>query len=608
MKVRLESSTSFCLLIGTLLTVIGNGNAYTCPEHCHCSEVHKRYTYNHAKCTTLDGLRVLGKTSDLHSLDLSSLNLTKLTNQLDKLTNLSKLDLSDNRLSEINAKSIKRIRYLNLSGNRMTSGKLAKIPITVKNLNLSHNEITFLPDSFKRFVHLRSLELAHNPLNCTCSTLEIRNWLQERQVWTIKPILCMAPIQFKGWSWLAARQSEVCDPNGFRDESPRMLPSTMDITADNELMMGDDPEGFLPVNSGTHAKQGESDAAAADDTDSFLNDDGYEGSGSSNIDDDVYEGSGSEPTEAAIPKLVDLDGNDQISNETQSDEDVRSGSSDDLLKPHTPIILSSSETQDTRENISAEIVSTTTAAPTLTEQSTSEVAPVPAVPAVESASESAVSNNSTELPVVEETIVPVKNMANDAEYILNTNDPDGKPNSRSEESKIDDSNSVHKGNSTYVLLGILGILLVALVLYVAAKRSRTNTKNRRNNNNIESPAQEMLTMDKNNLGKPIQSSVEFIPLIDPEKKAAVTAAVHTKCNGEEPLLHKLTEVDSEREPNLANGNGTHQLNGNIKPVPNGINAVPATQLDNNNQSPAESDQRQFQSISPKPSRYSPVSN
>lgn len=630
MKVRLEPTTSFYLLIGILLTIISIGDAFACPEHCQCVEVQKRYTFTHAKCSSLDGLRILGKTSELHSLDLSSLNLTKINNQLDKLTNLSKLDLSDNRLSEINVLSTKRIRVLNLSGNRITSGKLAKIPSTVKNLNLTHNDITILTDGFKRFVHLRSIELADNPLNCTCETLEIRNWLQERQVWTVKPILCMAPIQFKGWPWLAARQSEVCDPNGLKDERPRMLPSAMDTTADNDLMVGDDPnagngrhtlditendEGFLPVNN-PHGKRSTSESEADSDSDSFMNDDVSEGSGSNDNDDDLYEGSGADdPTEPPMPKLINLDENDNISNETQSDEDDQS-ESDDLITVHAPKSLNSSESVDSKENASIETEATTIQAEVATEPSSTPVSVALPVPAVEVATESEDSGNASSIPpIVEETIVPVKNMANEAEYIQ-TKDTDDK---RSEETKIDESKSVHEGNSTYILLAILGVLLIALILYVAAKRSRANTKNRRNNNDIESPAQEMLAMDKNNLGKPIQNPVEFIPLIDPEKRATIN-----KCNGEEPLLQKLTEVENEHEPNNhANGNGigakkandgtqqappnTHQLNGNAKPVQNGTAAAaPPPQLDGY-KSMAENDQRQFQPISPKPSRYSPVS-
>lgn len=463
-------------------------------------------------------------------------------------------------------------------------------------------------------------------------------------MWTVKPILCMAPIQFKGWPWLAARQGEVCNPNGLH-EYPRMLPSTMDTTADNDLMVGDDPnagqlrdlvenEDFIPVNS-PRAKR--ADSAAATDTDSMPNDEAVEGSGA----DDIHEGSGADDAEtteasASPTKLVNLDDDDQISNETQSDEDDRSAS-DAIILDNVPTTLQTSENASVEEAAAAATTIpevsepvTVTVPPT---SSTPEPAPVPVaetVPVVplatvETTSQTENSNDgdaSTALPpIIEEPAVVVKNMANmDAEYVQ-TNDGHEKASStHSEETKIDETAEVHEGNSTYVLLAILGILLVALILYVAAKRSKTNTKNRRNNNDIESPAQEMLTMDKNNLGKPMQNPVEFIPLIDPEKKAQIN-----KCNGEEPLLHKLTEVEHEHEPNhaAANGNGiaggvkkandglqqqtapTHQLNGNAKPIANGTATEP-TPVDSN-KSTDEHDQPQFQPISPKPSRYSPVS-
>lgn len=568
MKVRLEH-ISFYLLISTLLLAIALADALTCPEHCSCSEVQrKRYTYNHAKCTSLDGLRKLGKTSDLHSLDLSSLNLTKITNQLDKLTNLSRLDLADNRLSEINALSTKRIRVLNLSGNRITSGKLAKIPSTVKSLNLTNNDITILSEHFKHFVHLRSLELADNPLNCTCETLDIRNWLQERQVWTEKPIKCTAPFQSKGWSWLQARQSEVCDPNGI--ETPRMLPFSdqSNDPSENDLMMGDDPnvhsqsdeiaEGFIPVNVQRSKRKDFDDDDISEDSDFG------EGSGSGDNSDEsvttAYGDSTYEPTHEGsgydMPTARFIDDDDQISNKTLPGED-EAEDSDGINMESLPDENTSVEPED---------------------------------------------SYSTVPPVVEEAIVPVKNVPNDAEYIAPADDNE-KEGTRSEQTKIDDSEQVQKGNSTYILLAVLGVLLVVLILYVAAKRSKTNTKNRRNNNDIESPAQEMLTMDKNNLGKPVQSPVEFIPLIpdknDGDKKPNL-------CNGEEPLLQKLTEVENENEPRDDDRHQTQQSNGNAKPVRNGVqNGLhPDNKSDDN---AVHDDQRQYQPISPKPSRYSPVS-
>lgn len=587
MKVRLEY-VSFYLLIGILLPSIGLGEAFTCPEHCSCSEVQrKRYNYNHAKCTSLDGLRQLGKTSELHSLDLSSLNLTKINSQLDKLSNLSKLDLSDNHLSEISNLHQRRIRVLNISGNRITSGKLTKIPWTVKHLNLSHNDITVLPEIFKRFVHLKSLELADNPLNCTCETLDIRNWLQERQVWTEKPIRCMAPLQFKGRSWLQIRQSEVCDPNGL--ETPRMLPFS-DVTDDeNDLMLGDDPnagaavdendnfngglEGeYLPVVSDQRNKRTDS----VSDGDDGLSDE-----------DDFDEGSGSEPTERTT--------------KSDSATEAYEGSGDEDEITPQPIAVGDDDAAN-NETLSGETGDNTS-------DETTDIAPLSL-----NSRENASAENDTLAPVTEEIIVPVKSATNDAEYIETPDGAaaaDGKQTKHSDATKIE-NNDVHESNSTYILLAILGILLVALILYVATKRNRTNTKNRRNNNDIESPAQELKPMDKNNLGKPIQNPVEFIPLIpekhDPERKSNL-------CNGEEPLLQKLTEVDNENETTddgkqkangtddkqpAANGNA-QQLNGNAKPVQNGVHP-PA-----NDDNAANDSQRQFQPISPKPSRYSPVS-
>lgn len=582
MKVRLEYM-SFYLLIGILLPAIGLSDAFTCPEQCNCMVIQrKRYDYNHAKCTSLDGLRQLGKTSELHSLDLSSMNLTKINNQLDKLSNLSKLDLSDNHLPELSNLHQRRIRFLNISGNRITSGKLAKIPSTVKHLNLSNNDITILPETFKRFVHLKSLELAGNPLNCTCETLYIRNWLQERQVWTEKPILCMAPLQFKGRSWLMIRQSDVCDSP--RSEPPRMLPFSDGTDDENDLMLGDDPEAdehndedgiegdFLPVLADPRTKRTDS----ITDSDEFNSDE-----------DDFDEGSGSEPEPKVQPKSVGV---------TEEYE----GSGDEDETTVNPVVVISDDDSALNETLSGEDNSAT-------DDLITDIAPL-SLNSRENTSETAPEEIDTLAPVTEDTIVPVKSVANDAEFIQTEDgSASGKQTKQSDATKIE-NDEVHEGNGTYILLAILGVLLIVLILYVATKRSRTNTKNRRNNNDIESPAQELKTMDKNNLGKPIQNPVEFIPLIPekhehPEKKL---------CNGEEPLLQKLTEVENQREPNedgkqkAANddkqqhANGTpQQLNGNAKPIQNGVH--PAD--DNSVNDP----QTQFQPISPKPSRYSPVS-
>jgi hypothetical protein len=57
---------------------------------------------------------------------------------------------------------------------------------------------------------LRSLELTENPLNCSCDTLMIRNWITYQHVWSDKIIKCASPQIFKGQPWLQARQNDIC--------------------------------------------------------------------------------------------------------------------------------------------------------------------------------------------------------------------------------------------------------------------------------------------------------------------------------------------------------------------------------------------------------------
>ncbi|XP_031639867.1 protein windpipe-like [Contarinia nasturtii] len=419
MKVRL-AHISFYIFIGTLLLTIGCGDSFTCPEFCSCSEV-QRKRYNHAKCTSLDGLRQLGKTSELHSLDLSSMNLTKINNQLDKLTNLSKLDLSDNHLSDLSNLHQRRIRFLNMSGNRITSGKLAKIPTTVKHLNLSHNDITILPENFKLFIHLKSLELSDNPLNCTCETLDVRNWLQVRKVWTEKPIRCMAPLQFKGRSWLQIRQAEVCEPNGL--DAPRMLPFSGVIDDENELMMDDHVTAgesdaieadFIPVN---YLRNKRNDAAPNPEKDDHL-DENYEGSGMV----ESYEGSGDENSATETgPKNDDDDFNNDRTFNKESEK-----------------LTTKNSSGETNNNESDE----------------------------------------TDDAVTKNLVVPNESSINDAEIIASN--VHGDKETKQESTKLQEP--VQESKSTYILLAILGILLVVLILYVATKRSKASIKNRRNNN------------------------------------------------------------------------------------------------------------------------------
>lgn len=606
---RLLLLTAVCMLFITFVT------AFRCPDHCECMEIQRpRHSYNQATCTSLDGLRQLGKTSEIHSLDLSNMNLTKITNQLDKLTNLSRIDLHNNRLSEVNNLNAKRVRILNLSNNRITSGKLTKIPMSVKHLNLTQNDITYLPLDFKRLIHLKALELTGNPLNCTCETLDVRNWLQERNVWTDKPILCMAPLKIKGRPWLQIRQSDVCDTNGL--DEPRTLPfATQDI--ENELMQGDDSNAYLGVDASVEEKNDELggefmpvkvidrrakrtraehpvvETQPVDEINGDLDD---------ISDDDYDDGSGQ--------TFQDEDASTTVPSAVAFTDEVYEGSGDDGTHARSFDLSDETETTTAANDTSVDTETTTVAAfvPIVAESENVEHS---TAPDIEVMTEPAI------VAVVDDIIIKVDATNVDTEFVhpdrlddaavsADGGMADNSSLSSSAPIRSDATEhataSIGDSNNAYILLGILGILLVLLIIFVATKRSRTMAKNRRDND-IEHTAQELADMDKNNLGKPI---AEFIPLIPgryPVDKE------NNLCNAQEPLLKKLSESDAEsnpsandtqEEPNIAadgkqqNGTVAAGTPSSSTPIQNGIHKD-------------DNDAHVFQPITPKPSRYSPVS-
>lgn len=216
---------------------------YDCPQSCECNE-----SQLSAKCSDIDAL--IGAYSIKHHptrknfmpikiLDLSNNQLTKISNQLELLANLTELNLSHNRLTQVHKLHFEQLETLDLSHNRITSAKLSKLPKNVIHLNLAHNEITYLPSDFMKLKKLRSLELSENPLNCTCETLMIRNWIQYQHVWTDKVIICASPQVFKGQPWVQARQNDICIESSSTTQATKY--NWDELENDNEVMMADDP-------------------------------------------------------------------------------------------------------------------------------------------------------------------------------------------------------------------------------------------------------------------------------------------------------------------------------------------------------------------------------
>lgn len=503
-----------------------------CPSGCSCNQTS-------ASCTNLSGLIRFNHTSALESLDLSNNSLRKITSHLDKFTNLHTIDLSNNRLSEVN-KLPKGIKDLNLNNNQITSAKLSKIPKSVEKLNLSNNHVTYLPYSIMTLKNLRSIELYGNPINCTCETLAVRNWLKQQHVWSSSVVTCSSPLQFKGKPWLQVKQVHVCEvklaPTRLTDSKGSKY--NWDDIEDNELMQGDQP---IDVDHDTEGSGEEDDY-----------DDGHI------IKEDEIEDEKEYPTGDEDSNEPIADHNEEHNEEKREDHHLKEVvRSEELLPVHSSTTDPNSDYEDDEEGSGEHpIVSSVIPLVSSDSESSSEhiSSPIPSSLAPETASSKSdydeyedgsgddviipVSVSSSTEPstteseffyeepeMTEPTLPDLGIFGVDIESSTSISSTEG-----SEETTDINTGILHRlGNdvvtesppkdgeedkdrimqartndnrNTFILLGVLGALLICLIIYVAVK-DKSSKRNRRNQKkDLETgPSTEMKDMDKNLLGK-----------------------------------------------------------------------------------------------------------
>ncbi|TTK63273.1 Platelet glycoprotein V [Bagarius yarrelli] len=117
------------------------------------------------------------------------------------LPKLQKLSLKFNMLQDLHQdqfSALINLRMLLLSGNelRSLSAKLFQNLQTLTNLELSNNNLRNLPgDIFVPANALRSVTLGNNKWNCTCSILDIAEWISANRnsVTDMRDVLCHEP-------------------------------------------------------------------------------------------------------------------------------------------------------------------------------------------------------------------------------------------------------------------------------------------------------------------------------------------------------------------------------------------------------------------------------
>uniref|UniRef100_A0A182UAG9 LRRCT domain-containing protein n=1 Tax=Anopheles melas TaxID=34690 RepID=A0A182UAG9_9DIPT len=591
--------TPTCLLLLALLCSVGwcatgaDPTANKCPQECRCE------ANSTIRCTSVAGLRSLDKTQPIARLDLSGLELTKVPGPLENVRNITELDLSRNRLAEVSHLG-KRIRKLDLSHNRITSGKLARIPPFVESLNLTYNDITYLPLHLMKLKRLRYIELANNPINCTCETLHIRNWLTSRHVWSDEHIKCMAPAEFKGQPWLQVRQLDVCAPTVVAERKGGY--QWDDYEDENELMLGDAPHHeakeededdlkreYLPV--GEKVKRHEPPIVVDNSEAEDASGDGGVTIGEEStigeearrkvFDGPTVEGSGEETDHSARVMAA------EVEEDGEGDEDVTddgSGSGGgfmiDVARVHDlePTTSSSTETsldeeepeeapmgmpnlhdglgifRDDKEDDDFEPTSEET-----TSEGTNARVMVGAAGIMKTASDgTAAGDGSFETPLVAGgALVP--------------------PPSEEDNQK------------TYLLLAILGIIVVSLIVMVVCKR-KPDSRNRRGKYDVETAngtGREMKEMNKNLLGEkgPADRNgrgvPEQTPLMSPDKsdyervfgdpqKTAFSPVKPVRTSLEKPM-ESFKPITAERRTDDAAGAPAD--NNNTATLPNGNGAL-----------------------------------
>lgn len=229
---------SACFL--AVLVLVAPSLAGICPESCICTNT--RDGLHRATCSNLDEIykfTLRQKHHNINILDLSHNNITKLSHELDRLTEIVTLDLSTNGITDINKflNNAKKLVHLNLANNRIRRLTLAYLPASVSSLDLTNNLLRDLPSDLEHLSSLEHFELDGNPLDCSCTNIRARDRLLSRNVF-IDKVKCSTPTKYAGRSWLQLKTKEMC---------------TVSQNDNLDVMMGDQPFDVEKIGDDTTA-------------------------------------------------------------------------------------------------------------------------------------------------------------------------------------------------------------------------------------------------------------------------------------------------------------------------------------------------------------------
>ncbi|XP_054268244.1 protein windpipe-like [Macrosteles quadrilineatus] len=144
---------------------------------------------------------------------------------------LQHLDIGDCKLEHIPRVAfygLKRLKYLSLDKNLLKSIKYNSLPKGLKYIDISNNLIVNFPtEVISSLTNLRRLGLGGNPINCSCSLLNLQDWLSGRGVIFEDDVICSLPSQYKGVSWSKVDENSLCLAEARKEEMDHYIYSPL---------------------------------------------------------------------------------------------------------------------------------------------------------------------------------------------------------------------------------------------------------------------------------------------------------------------------------------------------------------------------------------------
>ncbi|XP_025093491.1 protein slit-like isoform X1 [Pomacea canaliculata] len=238
-----------CVCIGTSVDCSGRG-LDAIPKEVPMYTTELKLSSNQITRLPADGL--FERLPNLQILDLSDNKLHEIEDgAFDGAEKLTDLQLSNNELSQLSSRvfqGLANVKSLMLRGNKITCINNATFSETSKLrlLSLYDNQIRcIMQGSFDRLHYLSTLNLMVNPFNCNCHLSWLAEWLSQRNIITGTPT-CTAPGNLKNKPIQELNANDfVCEDNndlGCHMGTPHCCPDSNMVTIENSC----DPRAYCP--------------------------------------------------------------------------------------------------------------------------------------------------------------------------------------------------------------------------------------------------------------------------------------------------------------------------------------------------------------------------